>query len=144
MLYLDTSAFIKLYLREAGSEEVHRLVASKADPLPVWYLTEVEFANAVRFKVFLAEMKPGEAEGIVRRYLDRKAAGQYFAPALDLAALQDLSLRMTGRTPRIGCRALDILHVAAARLCEAHLFVTADKLQSLLAQAEGLAAHLVP
>jgi predicted nucleic acid-binding protein len=143
MLYLDTSAFIKLYLREDGSEEVHRLVASQPDPLPVWYLTEVEFANAVRFKVFLAEMKSAVAEEIISLFLDRKGKGQYFAPALDPVILQELSLRMTLKTPRIGCRALDILHVAAARLCEADLFVTADKRQSALADAEGLATELL-
>ncbi len=143
MLYLDTSAFIKLYLNEEGSEEVHRLVASQPDPLPLWYLTEVEFTNTVRFKVFLAEMKSAAAEAIISLFLDRKGKGQYFAPALDPVILQELSLRMTSRTPRLGCRALDIFHVAAARLCEADLFVTADKRQSKLAEAEGLDVRLV-
>lgn len=143
MLYLDTSAFIKLYLVENGSEEVHRLVASQPDPLPLWYLTEVEFSNTVRFKVFLTEMKSAAAEQIISLFLDRKGKGQYFAPALDAVILQELSLRLTMRTPRLGCRALDILHVAAARLCEASLFVTADKRQAKLAEAEGLTARLV-
>ena len=143
MLYLDTSAFIKLYLVETGSEEVHRLVASQPDPLPLWYLTEVEFSNTVRFKVFLTEMKSAAAEQIISLFLDRKGKGQYFAPALDPVILQELSLRLTMRTPQIGCRALDVLHVAAARLCEADLFVTADKRQAKLAETEGLSAHLV-
>jgi len=34
MIYLDTSAFMKLYLGENGSEEVHRLVVPQPDPLP--------------------------------------------------------------------------------------------------------------
>ena len=143
MLYLDTSAFIKLYLHETGSDEVHELVSSQPDPLPVWYLTEIEFHNAVRFKVFLAEMKKAEAEQIIDLYLDRKGKGQYFSPALDPVLLQELSLRMTLRTLRLGCRALDILHVAAARLCDSSLFVTADARQSQLAEGEGLAARLI-
>jgi predicted nucleic acid-binding protein len=52
MIYLDTSAFIKLYLREDGSAEVNDLVVSQQDPLPVWHLMELEFLNAIRFKVF--------------------------------------------------------------------------------------------
>ncbi len=144
MIYLDTSAFIKLYLREKGSAEVHAIVVSQSDPLPVWSFMELELRNAVMFKVFLGEMGPEDAERIVSLYLERKRAGQYFTPRLDPAALHELSIQMTARTPKIGCRALDILHVAAARLCDASLFVTADKRQAALAELEGRSVRLVP
>jgi predicted nucleic acid-binding protein len=144
MIYLDTSAFIKLYLREKGSAEVHAVVVSQADPLPVWSFMELELRNAVMFKVFLGEMGTEDAERIVSLYLERKRAGQYFTPHLDPAALHELSIQMTARTPGIGCRALDILHVAAARLCDASLFVTADKRQAALAELEGRSVRLVP
>jgi predicted nucleic acid-binding protein len=143
MIYLDTSAFIKLYLREEGSAEVHGLVVAQHDPLPVWHLVEIEFLNAVRFKVFLDEMGADEVERVIALYLDRKRSGQYFAPHLDPIALHELSLEMTRRTPIIGCRALDILHVAAARLCDATAFVTADKRQAALVEAEGRVVTLV-
>lgn len=143
MIYLDTSAFIKLYLNEEGSAEVHGLVVAQQEPLPVWNLTELEFCNALRFKVFLGEMAPEAVERLISLYRDRKRHGQYFAPFLDPAALQALSLEMTERTPVIGCRALDILHVSAARLCDAALFVTADRRQATLAEAEGRAVRLI-
>jgi predicted nucleic acid-binding protein len=143
MIYLDTSAFIKLYLREEGSREVHGLVVSQADPLPVWSFLELEFQNALRFKVFLGEMGAEDADGIVSLYLDRKRSGQYFTPRLDPIALQELSLRMTARTPAIGCGALDVLHVAVSRMCESKLFITADKRQAALAEAENLTVKLV-
>jgi len=143
MIYLDTSAFIKLYLHEDGSAEVHGLVVAQAEPLPVWHFMELEFLNALRFKVFLAEMSPDDVERVTSLYLDRKRSGQYFAPHLDPIALQELSLQMTVRTPIIGCRALDILHVAAARLCAATVFVTADKRQAALAEVEGRVVKLI-
>jgi predicted nucleic acid-binding protein len=143
MIYLDTSAFIKLYLLEDGSAEVHGLVVAQAEPLPVWHFLELEFLNALRFKVFLAEMSPDDVERLISLYLDRKRSGQYFAPHLDPIALHELSLRMTVRTPILGCRALDILHVSAARLCDATLFVTADVRQATLAEAEGRVVRLV-
>jgi predicted nucleic acid-binding protein len=143
MLYLDTSAVLKLYLEEEGTPEVVDLVAGQSEPLPVWFLTEVEFTNAVRFKVFTAELKESEVEDLLARYHEHKAEGRFFTPALDPVILQELSLRMTSRTPRLGCRALDLLHVAAARLCEADLFVTSDECQSKLAEAEGLTVRLV-
>ena len=143
MIYLDTSAFIKLYLREDGSAEVHGVVVAQQEPLPVWHFMELEFHNALRFKVFLDEMRIDEVEHIISLYLDRKRSGQYFAPHLDPIALHELSLQMTARTPSLGCRALDILHVAAARLCDARVFVTADKRQAALAEIEGRAVTLV-
>ena len=143
MIYLDTSAFIKLYLHEDGSAEVHGLVVVQREPLPVWHFMELEFLNALRFKVFLAEMSPDDVERVISLYLDRKRNGQYFAPHLDPIALHELSLQMTARTPIIGCRALDILHVAAARLCDATVFVTADKRQAALAEVEGRVVKLI-
>lgn len=50
---------------------------------------------------------------------------------------------MTERTPILGCRSLDILHVAAARLLEAERFITADKRQAALAEGERLTVDLV-
>jgi predicted nucleic acid-binding protein len=144
MIYLDTSAFIKLYLHEDGSAEVHGLVVAQREPLPVWHFMELEFLNALRFKVFHAEMSPDDVERVISLYLDRKRGGQYFTPHLDPVALHELSLQMTARTPTIGCRALDVLHVAAARLCDASVFVTADKRQAALAEIEGRVVRLVP
>jgi predicted nucleic acid-binding protein len=137
MIYLDTSAFIKLYLLEDGSAEVHDLVVAQPEPLPVWHLLELEFLNALRFKVFLAEMKSDETERVISLYLERKRSGQYFAPRLDPVALHELSVQMTLRTASVGFGALDILHVAAARLCDAAVFVTADQRQAALAEFEG-------
>jgi len=144
MIYLDTSAFIKLYLHEDGSAQVHGLVVAQQEPLPVWHFMELEFVNALRFKVFLAEINADEVERLISLYLDRKRGGQYFAPNLDPIALHELSLQMTVRTQAIGCRALDILHVAAARLCDATAFVTADKRQAALAEVEGRVVKLMP
>jgi uncharacterized protein len=144
MIYLDTSAFIKLYLHEDGSAEVHALVVAQQDPLPVWHLTELEFLNALKFKIFLAEMVREDVDRLISLYHERKRSGQYFAPRLDPIALHELSLQMTEKTPTVGCRALDIMHVAAARLCDATLFVTADRRQAALAEAEGRIVRLVP
>ena len=65
MIYLDTSAFIKLYLHEDGSAEVHGLVVAQREPLPVWHFMELEFLNALRFKVFLDEMSPNDVERVI-------------------------------------------------------------------------------
>jgi predicted nucleic acid-binding protein len=143
VIYLDTSAFIKLYLHEDGSAEVHRIVVAQEDPLPVPHVTELEFCNALRFKVFLEEMATEDVERLISLYRERKWSGQYFTPPLDPIALHELCLDMTERTAVTGCRALDILHVVAARLCDAAMFVTADKRQAALAESEGRTVRLI-
>ncbi len=47
-------------------------------------------------------------------------------------------------TRKILCRALDILHVAAAETCEAELVVTGDSRQFRPCKAVGLPVALVP
>jgi predicted nucleic acid-binding protein len=43
VIYLDTSAFIKLYLAEEGSQAAHESVVGQQQPLPIWSLVELEF-----------------------------------------------------------------------------------------------------
>lgn len=50
---------------------------------------------------------------------------------------------LTSRTPEIGCRSLDALHVAAAGLLGVDLFVTGDGRQADLGRGEGLPVRLV-
>jgi len=71
-------------------------------------------------------MSSEELLHVVSLHFGRKRGGECFAPHLDPIALRELSVQMTAGTPRVGCGAVDILHVTAARLCDATLFVTAD------------------
>ncbi len=41
-------------------------------------------------------------------------------------------------TERVGCRTLDIIHVAAALLLRSEVFLTGDFRQARVAEAEGL------
>ena len=143
MIYLDTSAFIKLYLKEDGSEAVHEVVVAQQDPLPVWSVLELELHNAFRFKVFIGELTEQSADGLLAMYRTRKRAGQYHVPYLDPVALHESALELTSRTPTLGCRSLDILHVAAARLLQAELFVTGDRRQADLGEGESLTVRRV-
>ena len=143
MIYLDTSAFIKLYLKEEGSAAVHQAVVSQQYPLPVWSVLELEVYNALRFKVFLEELTAEDVDRLLETYAARKRSGQYHTPYLDPVALHGSALDLTSRTPTIGCRSLDILHVAAALLLEVDLFLTGDRRQADLGEEAGLAVRLI-
>ena len=104
MIYLDTSAFIKLYLREEGSEDVQSLVTGQDDPLPVWDFLEAELTNALWLKVFWGELDRDAAAAQVERFEKRKERGFYFRPDLERAALMATFRDLAMRTPESGCR----------------------------------------
>lgn len=141
MIYLDTSALVKLYLLEEGSAWVQELVSSQQDPLPVWELQEMELLNALRLKVFWGEIRASDAERQVMAFEDRKAKGLYYFPELDRAALLTMFRRLSSHTPELGCRTLDIMHVACAVLLAADCFVSFDARQCGLAERAGLAVR---
>lgn len=144
MIYLDTSALIKLYLLERGSEEVHRLVSGQDEPLPVWELQEMELANALRLKAFRREITAKEVEGQLALFAQRKERGFYYFPDLDRGGLFEAFMSLSAaHTPKLGCRTLDILHVACARLLGSDLFVTADAKQHELAKKAGVLSRFL-
>ena len=138
MIYLDTSALIKLYLLEDGSETVHGLVTGQDDPLPVWELQEMELVNALRLKVFWKEISKGDADRQIGIFGERKTRGLYFFPEIERVALFEEFLSLTRYTPSLGCRTLDIMHVACARVLSPDSFVSFDARQRALAGKAGL------
>lgn len=140
MIYLDTSAFLKLYIREPGSREVQDLVVAQDCPLPVWDLLEAEFTNALRLKAFWQEITPAQADAQIARFQQRKQQGFYHVPELDRSSLMAAFRRLGTETPRLGCRTLDILHVACATLLAPVAFLTFDARQRTLARHAGLHA----
>ena len=139
MIYLDTSAFLKLYIREGGSEQVHSIVVAQREPLPVSDFLHVEFLNALRLKVFWGELDSATVEHLIALFDDRVYRGQYVhVPADRVRLLKDFR-SLSVHTQSIGCRSLDILHVASAMQLDVQTFVTFDERQRELAFRAGLA-----
>ena len=143
MIYLDTSALIKLYIHESGSAEVQALLASQSEPLAVWELHEMELVNALRLKVFWKEIGETDADTQIAHFNRRQSSGLYFMPEIGRSDLLDRYLQLSTHTPALGCRTLDILHVAAAVLLNTRLFMTFDQRQARLAALAGLTVHPV-
>ena len=142
ILYLDTSAFIKLYIRESGSAEVNEMIAANSEPLVIWDLHRIEFYNALRLKVFRDELTSEDADLLIRYFQTRNKEGIYYTPKLDRKDHVEQCLEFTAFSMGIGCRSLDIMHVAAARLFEADRFVTFDERQAVLATKAGLSVSV--
>lgn len=138
MIYLDTSALVKLYLLEEGSGFVQSRVAAQDDPLPVWELQEAELTNALFLKVFRDELSAGEAEVQIALFHDRRKRGLYYFPDIRRGELMSDFQRLARETPKSGCRTMDILHVACALQIESCYFLTFDMRQRALARTAGL------
>jgi len=139
-IYLDTSALIKLYIIEDGSVSVDKIISEHATPLPIWDLHIIEFHNALKLKVFREELQEKEALHLSILFKERKKAGIYYTPELDRADHTELCLNYTNFSAELGCRSLDIMHVAAATLFKADQFITFDIRQAELADRAGLNA----
>lgn len=138
MIYLDTSALIKLYLLEKGSRAIDALIVDQDEPLPIWELQEAELHNAFRLKVFRKEMTEKQADSLAKEFKTYQRDGYYFMPDIDRAELMPTFHQFSRRTQTLGCRTLDILHVVCAHLIQADPFVSFDKRQCSLARAVGL------
>ena len=138
MIDLDTSAFIKLYFLEKGSELVQQCVLDQDEPLPVWELLEAEFVNACRLKAFWKDITPAQAERQIQLFAQRQRRGLYFVPDPDRGALMSAFRVYSSHIPRFGCRTMDILHVACAKLLDVSCLVSFDERQRALAAHAGL------
>lgn len=136
-IYLDTSALIKLYCIEDGSVSINTIVSENATPLPIWDLHIIEFHNALKLKVFRNELNKKEALHLSLLFMKRRKAGIYHTPELDRKEHTELCLTYTDFSTEIGCRSLDIMHVAAATLFKADRFLTFDTRQAELAKRTG-------
>ena len=137
MIYLDTGCFVKLYYPEPDSAKVVSLIQGK----PVCYtpLHELESVNALQLKVFLKSAAAAQVSA-ARLLIEADAKvgvlvsvgaewNDIFREAVKLAELHSASL---------GCRSLDVLHCAAAKVLAANEFVSTDARQKNLAMVMGL------
>jgi predicted nucleic acid-binding protein len=138
MLYLDTSALLKLYILEQGSELVQSRVASQDYPLPIWEIQKAELFNALRLKFFWNEITLEQAETQIALFENRLKRGLYAFPEIDRDSLMRCVLRLGAETPRLGCRTMDIFHVACAVEIGASEFLSFDQRQNALATHAGL------
>jgi predicted nucleic acid-binding protein len=143
MLYLDTSALLKLYIREPGSAAVQSYIASQDLPLPIWEIQEIEFINALRLKVFWKELSTAEVELQIEHFKKRRLRGLYLFPEIHRSDLMNTFYLLSSETPRLGCRTMDILHVACAVQLETGTFITFDARQRALALHAGLLAPIL-
>ena len=139
---MDTGVLIKLYATEANSADAVRLVAQRAGSLPFTFWQEIEAKTALRTKVFRKELLPTDLAAALRR-LESDVSDNFLTRVYpSLAEVIEEAEKLSERyVAGLGCRTLDILHVAAALVLNVDSFLTFAVRQAALADAAGLAVY---
>ena len=132
-LFLDSSAFAKRFIEEAGSDRVASL-CDKASSLGLSVLCVPEIVSALNRRRREGDLPPRRYAQVKQQLLDeiRDADIIQLTPAVVECAIALLE--------RNTLRASDALHVACAVQWEAETFASADKQQLRAATRAGLNA----
>ena len=138
-LYCDTSALLKLYLSEPGSDELNRIVEGREDLL-VSDLAVTEVASALSRRLRQGAATPEAARRVQHAIIGCLDGGVYQRVELtrDVHRRAEHYLLRLAETP---LRAADALHLALATLARAASMASFDVRLRAAARAVGLAVY---
>ena len=138
-LYLDTSALVKIYINEPGTDRMKELASPNAgNRLAVCSITQVEFHAAIWRRHRIRELDDEEAELAIELFNVRLET-EFVRHSIDDRML-NLASELTSRHPLRGYDAVQLAAcLSLARIVtESPTFVCADGDLLTAAQAEGL------
>lgn len=139
----DTSFLFSLYGSDTHSPKAVEWSAQNKRSVHLNSLTHFEFGNAVRFAEYRKTLPLGAATRCLAGFESAIAYGRLIVAISNLADVVDEARRLSAaRTVSEGHRGFDILHVASALKMKATHFLTFDRNQKKLAEAEGLKVPL--
>lgn len=137
--YADTGFLCSLYAPDAHTRRAASRMKRQDLPLPVTWLHQLEFRNALRLRVFRKEITPSQRDASLNLFLADLATGVLAAANPSLSDTMMEAERLSAlHAEKIGTRSLDVLHVAASVVLGLPEFLTFDRRQASLAKAAGL------
>jgi len=137
MIFFDTSALLVLYIQRKNSGEIIDFLHDNQEPVRIWSLTEVELHTATSQMVQGKEITSHQRESIKLSFISDTSEGIVLLDkSLDFHAVHKTAIAMSDRNG-FSSRALDALHIAAAKVMGATTFVTSDHQQLYTARKEG-------
>lgn len=140
-VYFDSSALLKLYLPEPGSDELDRAVEGR-DDLLASDLTVTEIVSALARRVRDGALSSEQARVVHRSLVAGLDAGPYGHVDLDRGIHRDAERLLLDRRD-VGLRATDALHLALAISARAGTIATFDRRLGAAARAVGLGTYPV-
>jgi hypothetical protein len=140
--YADTSFVLSLYRPEVSSIKAIAHLAARANgarPLEVSTLLAFEFEQGLQHRLYRKTINQIQANKAFIQWETDLASGTVIIIPTDWPQVFQEARRIAKLgTMMEGYRSMDILHVAAALVMEATVFLTFDERQTGLAKAEGL------
>ena len=141
LLYLDTSALVKLYVQEPGTERMLALAHPDANNrLAIVSLARIEFRAAVRRRAKLGDLDSVGADALIRSFMEHLASIFQVQPVND-AVLEEAA----GAVDRHTMRAYDAVQLGGCLALRSTVgeevevqFVCADEQLVEAARAEGI------
>ena len=138
-IYVDPSALLKLYVHQRESRAMSAWRARVPGTLLVTHHGRMEVVNGICLAAFRGDISAEAMRDALASFEEDFAEGRYArADLLWRAALERARGLSAEYTPRLGCRSLDVLHVASALELARKRFLTFDVRQQRLATAVGL------
>jgi hypothetical protein len=138
--YADTGFIVALYKVETTSAAAS--MAMKRLKPPVWLspLGELELHNAFQLSVFRGEIDRDAAGRKLQLFTEDVENGVFFIHPVPAGSLYSKAIELADcYSATHGSRSLDLLHVAAALILKADLFLSFDERQRKVAEAAQLA-----
>ena len=135
--YLDTSALVKWYLNEDGSDAFVAYL-KKLDVAVVSSLARTEMRSLLARRRRTGDLEPALESLLFAAFLDDIAAG-FLSPCNVEDPRFDEAASLIARYPEYPLRTLDALHLAVARHEQVDAIATADSVMAETAQAMGFA-----
>ncbi len=140
-IYIDSSALIKRYLPESGSDAVEQLIVGRTDLL-ISELVITEIVSALSRRIREQAIPAADAGSVYSALLEQSDAGFFGRIPLspDTHRLAERLLLLSS----VPLRSLDALHLALAMAGQARTILTFDSRLFEAATKAGLQAHRPP
>jgi predicted nucleic acid-binding protein len=139
--YADTSFLFSLYATDSNSIKADAWRQANPVSLPFTAFHRLELRNALSLALFQQRLTPQEVQAAWQEVENDCVAGLLVTRGgLWHRVVTEAEASALNHTPLVGCRTLDVLHVAAAKLIGAAEFCTFDTRQASLAIRVGLIA----
>lgn len=137
--YADTGFVVSLYKAETTSAAAAASMGKLQAPVWLSPLGELELHNAFQLAVFRGEIDTSSALRKKQLFAEDLAKGIFVIQPVPAAALYQKAIELAERhSATLGTRSLDLMHVAAALILKADLFLSFDERQRKAAEMEGM------
>ena len=140
--FFDSSALIKLYHPERGSQRVEVLFGEPSRRIIISRLTGVEFHSALALKVRTGHLDTAGAAALRLRFLDHVTSGAIAVLAINESHYVSAEILIVRHGERKSLRSLDALQLAVLLEAQARLgldaFVVADAVLAEIAGVQGV------